>query len=218
MTRVFDTAMAVCALMLGSCTVTMPGSATATTASAVWPDACSALPGYADFRRTLERAVAARDTAAFRALFQPKGSMRIGNVGSHINTPAWGFDTPDGAAAWAELDEILRYGCAARDGKAILPAMAELVEDNLDPSFDMAITDLVVRKSAAETAPALRRIKRGGLVQVTTYDNPQGWVEVWIGGKPGFVKSGELRSPHSYQMVLVSVDGRWFIREVGSGV
>lgn len=181
-------------------------------------DECSARPGFATFHAELARIVAARDGAAFKALFHAQGAMRVEGIGGPASAPDWGFARPEAVRVWRELDELLPLGCVLRGGKAMMPAMAGLVEDGtVDPEYDMALVDLAIHAGMDEGSPVLRRAKAGTLLQTVSY--PDGWVEVWLGGeRTGYVAASQMRSPHSYQLEAIEEDGRWYLREFGSGV
>jgi hypothetical protein len=203
------------ALLLAACATTSSSSRLSRYLDA---DECSARPGFAAFHAELVRISAARDGAAFRALFHPDGAMRVEGIGGRGATPDWGFGRPEAAAVWRELDELLPLGCVLRDGKAMLPAMAGPVEDGtVEPEYDMALVDLAVHARMDDASPVLLRARAGDLLQAISY--PDDWVEVLVGGeRTGYVRAAQIRSPHSYQLVAVEEAGRWYLKEFTSGV
>ena len=207
--------VAVLAAVLASCTMPPPETAYG---SRGWADECSALPGFAAFRAELERAVTARDEAAFDALFHPEGAMRVNGVGGHNRARPWNLSEMEASGVWKVLDEMLPLGCVERDGHVFLPAMYGMVEDGLvEPEYDMAIADLAVHARPDDSAPVQRHFRTGELIRTVSYDDD--WIEVLVDGhRQGFVRADQLRSPHGFQMQLIEEGGRWYIREFGGGV
>jgi hypothetical protein len=177
------------------------------------------VPGYALFRTKLERVVAARDSAAFRALFHPEGAMRVNGIGGQASTPDWGFGRPHAAAVWTELEQILGLGCVRHEDRMLLPAMALLAEEGaVVPEQDMAIERFALRGAPDSEAPVVRWIDPGELVTLISSGEPEGWAQLQVDGREGYGPSDSLRSPHSFQLVLVPFNGGWRMREFTSGV
>lgn len=191
----------------------------AVAAVAEWPDECAGVAGYAAFRSALEEVAAARDGRRLRALFHPGGSMRVNGIGGSAGgTFDWGFDRPQAASVWEELDEILRLGCARRGERLYLPAMAALVEDgSVSTDVDMSLTDAPAFESREDGAAVIGRIAKGETVETIAHD-PAGWVRVLVDGREAYVRAADLRSPHSFVLVLSNEGGRWGIAEFASGV
>lgn len=180
---------------------------------------CSAVPGYGAFRAKLEQAVAARDGAALRALFHPQGAMRVNGIGGNASTRDWGFDRPNAGTVWAELEDILKFGCVRHGDRLLLPAMAILAEDgSVVPEQDMVIERFALRAAPGPGAPLVRWVDPGELVTLISSGDPEGWAQLQIDGQDGYGRSDSLRSPHGFQLVLVPFEGGWRIREFTGGV
>lgn len=177
-------------------------------------DNCTTVPGYAAFRTEFERVVIARDGDGLRALFHPEGVMRVHGIGGRGDTPDWGFGRPQAEAVWKELDQILPLGCATSEERLVLPALFVYAEtEEL-----VLLRAETLRLAPQADAKAVRRVQRGQYASFTVYDTPSGWTEVTVDGATGYVPTTSLRSPFSFRLELVPVDGGWLIREFSDGV
>lgn len=178
-------------------------------------DQCLGQPGYADFRRELNAVVARRDVVAFRGLFVGVDGMRVDGVS--LRDSSWSAEGT--ASVWRELNAILLLGCKQQGERLYLPAVAALVESGeFADETDVVLAPTVARERPDARAPALRRLVRGDIVERINYNAAEGWNEVRIGDRSGFILTSHLRSTLDYQLTLVPVGAGWKIREFIVGV
>ena len=181
-------------------------------------DGCTRVEGYHRFRTRLMKVVERRDSAALRALFHLKGSMRLNGIGGPMSSSDWGFDRPDADKVWETLNEIVRLGCARRGETLIIPAMAALAYDGLDDGHVVAMHNVALHSSPSAHAPMLRMARRGEVLNVTLHDVVTGWTELLDQNGAAFVPTSAVRSPHSTRMELSVEKGEWAIRKFGGGI
>jgi len=182
-------------------------------------DQCLVVPGYMLFRSQLVEAAMEGDGERFRALFHPKGSMRVWGIGGSASSRDWGLDRPEAGRMWAEVDQLLSLGCVIRGDELLLPAMASMAKDGTRQEDSVvAIDNVDLRTEPNDRAPLVRHIARGETLSEATFGEDTNWIQVNASGKRGYVPASNVRSPLSFQMVLVRYEGQWRIREFGSGV
>lgn len=185
----------------------------------IFKDVCLSVPGYQAFRSKLESIVETRDGAALRALFDSAGAMRVNGIGGGPGNEDWGFSRPNVESVWPELEAILKFGCVAQGDRLILPAMAALIDDPaVSTDHYVAIKAVDLKAAPKEASATIRRIAPGELVLVVYPGEPDGWSRLLVDGAEVFARSGSLRSPYSFQLVLYRFHGEWRIREFTSGV
>lgn len=213
-------ALAVVLLLLGSCSTAPAGEggiAVAAAYTASFDDECVSEPRYLQFRTQLRAVVAAKDGTAFRALFHTKGAMRVNGIGGNATTPDWGFDRPAAQAVWDELQQILTLGCVRQGDRLLLPAMAALIDAGISDSV-VALSDVPLRKQPDGAALILGILRKGATATWVIYDDPPGWTQLLVNGRPAYATTINLRSPTSYLLSLSSTDAGWRISEFNSGV
>lgn len=180
-----------------------------------WPDECALLPGYAAFSARLQATVAARDAAGLRDLFAADGRMRMNGIGGVPGSTDWGLDRPAAAAVWAELDTLLGLGCTVRRGRAMLPFVASMTEDETGDGV-IALRPLVVRSAPDWSSPAVQSVAKGVRLTLLTGPDDRGWAQVAVGeGGIGHVRYDQVRSPLGTVLVLVDEGGQWRIKWLG---
>jgi hypothetical protein len=182
-------------------------------------DRCTGQTGYAEFRRALKVATAQRDAVAFDRLFTAKGSMRVNGFSRYSGRDDKRWHSPGVANLWREIDAILGLGCMRDGAKLYLPSVGALAENGaVADETDIALTATQVRRRPAASARAIRRLRRGEIVQRIAYDTPEGWNEIQVGPTSGFVRTTNLRSTHDVMLVLVREGAGWKIAEFAGGV
>jgi hypothetical protein len=202
-----------CALLL-----VVPGASSArrpvrSAISSSWPDECKSLPGYAEFRTALEKAVLRRDAAALRRLFSTRGQMRINGLGLHSDESRWSVDSLGSAGPWTELEQLLPLGCWRANERLLIPYAAKFVKQGIlvEPAV------VVLRTTSVSEAPnassrLLERVARGAFVQMEDPYAAAGWIRVKLAhGRNGFVRSADVRSGGAAVLKLVNETGRWRI-------
>lgn len=208
------------AATLGACQASTNQPAPAATAnniSAACVDGCTDVAGYADFRSALMNAVNARDATALRGLFALDGRMRMNGVGGDRNSVDWGLGGDNANHVWSELEHILTLGCARREDRLYLPAMAVTSADE-GGDVVIAVRDTLVRASPDRAAPVLQRVAIGTSL---SYDMPvdSDWTRITATeAGQGFVLTKDVRSPNSTVIELVREGSVWRIQWLGGNL
>lgn len=179
-----------------------------------FPDKCTKLEGYDLFRSQLTRAVATRDEAAFRALFGPKGYMRMDGVGGGAPMPSNQSNRSFTTVIWEDLDQILSLGCAIDDGGLLLPYTTQAPENLRALGQMVAVRSTAVRSAPQDKAQILTIAPRGALlVQVRHPAKPaDGWEYFTLtNGRSGFARANDLRSPTDSALQVAREGADWRI-------
>lgn len=174
-------------------------------------DECGGSPGWDAFFLRLGRAIGQRDAAGLVALADPGIVLDFGG-GSGAAELQRRLSGSDGIKLWAELDAILKLGCAAgpETGNAVLPwffgqslgaadpyqvllvagekVPLRAVPDSASPAIALVTWDIV---DGIEERGAFRKVSLPG------------------GRQQGYIASGALRSPLDYRLVAQRQRGEW---------
>lgn len=179
-----------------------------------FPDKCSQLEGYGLFRSQLKKAIATRDEAAFRALFGPKGYIRMDGVGGGAQMPSNQSNKSFTTVIWEDLEQILNLGCAIDDGGLLLPYTTQVPESLSALGQMVAIRPTAVRLAPTESARVLAIAPRGALlVQIKLPAKPvDGWEYfTFRNGRSGYAKLKDLRSPLGSALQVAREGTEWRI-------
>jgi hypothetical protein len=178
-----------------------------------WPDECTSVPGYAEFRTALEDAVRRRDADAFRKLFSARGQMRINGLDLQRDASQWSTDSVSAIGPWTELERLLPLGCWRGDTRLSIPYVAKFVKQGIlaEPAV-VAVTGTSVSQAPDASSRVLERVARGAFLQMEDPYAASGWIRVSLAdGRNGFVPSADVRSPGAAVLKLLNEGGRWRI-------
>lgn len=177
-------------------------------------ETCNRLPGVAQFRAALIRAIRARDTAAFVALSAPRVKLDFGDGAGRAELRKR-LSGADGRKLWAELDRIVPLGCAVQGRNLIMPSIFEHEWGDVDPFDVMVVTgaNVTLRAGPSATARPIRTLSWALVEPLSADDFEKAFRQVKVhgGGPTGYIAANLLRSPLDYRMVASRVQGQWKI-------
>lgn len=170
--------------------------------------------GFAAFRDSVLRMVAARDTAALMAIVAPdiKNSFG-GNDGAAEFRAQWRLSEPD-SELWAILADVLRHGGRFSGPDAFTaPYTFMALPDSLD-AFEHLIVraaDVPVHAGRDSTSAILARLSHD-IVRAGPYDPETTWTAIALAGDGiGYVAADLVRSAVDYRLRFERREGRWLL-------
>ena len=184
-------------------------------------DECTSLSGFTQFRARLEAAVARRDTAFLLSIVDPKITFNFGGgSGQAAFAWEWKLKGREPSPIWQELAQMLLLGCASDEGTASMPYLFSRFPDDLD-AFEGGV---VVVKPGARlwTRPNARPTLTIPLWTVIEQSEVPGERESWRkvtlpGGRSGFARNADVRSPIDYRVIFERRKGRWVMTSFIAG-
>lgn len=183
-------------------------------------DQCSRDPGFKAFHASLKSAVAKRDGDAFLNLLAPDVLVNFGGEnGKAAFAKQWEVRSRI-SPLWAQMDAVLRLGCARVDSARVMPSLA----GQFDGDNDVDVFELSV-----VTAPGARLRKshdiEGATIATLAWDvvrpianEGDAWTKVRLhDGREGWLRADELRSPLDYRAVAEKRKGKWMITAFVAG-
>ena len=175
------------------------------------------IEGFSGLRDSLRAVVARRDTAALLALVAPDARLSFGDTpggpgGFH---DVW-FEGDPGEPVWDVLPRLLDGGSVEEDGAVMVPAVATLWPERLDPFANVAIPgDDVVAFDAPGGTP-LATLSR---VTLPTSGPPaDGWRPVTLpDGRAAVVPEPAVLSPVGYRATFWDDGDGWHLRSFLAG-
>ena len=175
------------------------------------------IEGFSGLRDSLRAVVARRDTAALLALVAPDARLSFGDTpggpgGFH---DVW-FEGDPGEPVWDVLPRLLDGGSVEEDGAVMVPAVATLWPERLDPFANVAIPgDDVVAFDAPGGTP-LATLSR---VTLPTSGPPaDGWRPVTLpDGRAAVVPEPAVLSPVGYRATFWDDGDGWHLRSFLTG-
>jgi hypothetical protein len=189
-------------------------------------DECAASKSYAPITREIITIAQTRDTQRLLALIAPDIRLDFGGgEGKALFVETWRLDRGTESPIWAELDKIVRLGCAVEDDWAAFPRYFVRAP---------ASGDVFAQYLAVGTGIAMRAAPRTTATQVATLawdvvtlvdgdasddtGNPLTWLRVQrADGMTGYVKADYLRSVTDYRLIVGMVDGKPLITHFIAG-
>ena len=183
-------------------------------------DQCAAVPGFAQFRARLKRAVAKRDRAALLALLAPDVMVSFGgDTGRAAFAKAWSFDPAERGNIWDQLERMLKLGCARSGGALLIPSLAAQFEGDEDADVFETVILLpgarLHRETGVESADP--RIAPWSVARVNGKSGDTITGVRLADGREGYVADEDLYSPLGYRMVIAKRRGRWLITAFVAG-
>jgi hypothetical protein len=183
-------------------------------------DQCSRDPGFKAFHSSLKSAVTKRDGDAFLKLLAPDVLVNFGGEnGKAAFAKQWEVKSRT-SPLWAQMDTVLRLGCARVDSARVMPSLA----GQFDSDDDVDVFELSV-----VTAPGAKLRKShdidGATIATLAWDvvrpiasEGEAWTKVRLNdGREGWLRADELRSPLDYRAVAEKRKGRWMITAFVAG-
>lgn len=170
--------------------------------------------GFAAFRDTALRIVAARDTSALLAIVAPEIRNSFGgNDGVAAFRTAWRLGEAD-SELWAVLDDILRHGGRFSGADAfVAPFTYMALPDSLDPFEFLMVRDedVPVYATPDEQGVIVGRLSHD-VVRAGPYLADPRWTAIALGGERfGYVEAHRIRSAVDYRVQFMRRDGRWLL-------
>ena len=183
-------------------------------------DQCSRDASFKAFHASLKSAVAKRDGDAFLKLLAPDVLVNFGGEnGKAVFAKQWEVKSRT-SKLWAQMDTIVRLGCARVDSAAVMPSLAGQFDYDEDANvFELSVV----------TAPAAKLRKTQGLGSATIAtlawdvvrpigNEGEAWTKVRLrDGREGWLRADELRSPLDYRAVAEKRKGKWMITAFVAG-
>lgn len=193
-----------------------PSSRVPAVASAL-ADECLSVPGYRLFRSELSQVVAERNPIRLRALFLPKGTMRVWGLGGPAGLTDWGLERPEAERMWLELEMLICFGCAIHGDTLLLPKMAALTENaRTEPDSVIVLENTTLRSRPSVRSSVLKNLRAGDTLIQVSHGEHENWLRARSGRIRGYIPAADVRSPTSFRLVLVR--RVWRISEFGDGV
>lgn len=184
-------------------------------------DECAALPGWAEFRGKLEKAVATHDAEALAALSDPNvqldfgGGQGLAELKQRLNGQSE-FDYK----LWDQIAALLPLGCGFKKGEAFLPWIYWNAPEIADPYSAMLVlgNDVSVRANASPTSPVVARLNWALVTIAEGTDPTESIVQVNLpDGRAGYMEGAKLRSLIDYRLIAERGKKGWRIVSIIAG-
>lgn len=186
-------------------------------------------PSFAAFRNQLDATIAAKDTAALRAILAPGVLVSFGGEsGPDAFFERW-RPTDPASELWPLLAKLFTLGSTVEKSDegvtAIYPYAYAAFPEDLDAFTSGVITGrgVKVREKPDETAAVVTQLDYD-VVKVPDwrFDPRTGtsppWIEVELwNGKSGFVAKSSIRSPGDYRVGFTKQGGAWRLAYLVAG-
>jgi hypothetical protein len=179
-------------------------------------DECLPVDGYFEFRQKFESIVQRRDMAAFLGLISPDISWTFGGeFGRDSFAAEWKLSTGKASPIWAELDKIIRLGCAGGEEEIVsMPHMFSQEVGTADRAASIALVlgPKVKLRAGPSTATAQKSLLNWEVVTIGDKDPSGKWTKVETGdGKSGYVRNDYLRGFLDYRIGFQRKENGWKI-------
>lgn len=167
---------------------------------------CVAVEDAEGFRMALATAVANRDEAMLQKLVDPEILLDFGG-GSGWPTMRERLNSQD-YQLWAELDKIIRLGCAMDEDSGMLALPWYWTQDlGLEDPFSTMLVvgfDVPLRQGRAPDSPLIDRISWEAVTLLDDWtDDPEALVHVQFpSGRKGYIAWKNLRSQVDYRLLV----------------
>jgi hypothetical protein len=178
-------------------------------------DECLHIDGYFELRQKFEGIVQRRDSKAFMAMVSPAISWTFGGGdGKDAFAKEWKIADGKASPIWAELDEIVRIGCAPDDKIVTMPHLfkQDTGPDETGAGQALVLGPEVKLRTGPSTATAQKALLNWELVQTGDMDATEKWTNVTTAdGKKGYVRNDYLRGVLDYRIGFERKPAGWQI-------
>ena len=209
-------------LLLGACTPDAPEADSAEPLPAYagdleFVDDAQGVTAFAVLRDTLRAVIARRDTAALLDRVGADARLSFGDApGGPEGFRSMWFDAPPDEPVWDLLARILDGGCVEEDGAIVVPAVAALWPDDLDPFGHVAVLGDDVDALAQPGGDPVASLTR--IVLPTTGPAEDGWQPVRLpDGSAAVVPVDAVLSPVGYRATFWEDADGWRLRTFLAG-
>jgi hypothetical protein len=206
------------ALLVGAATLSSPAE---TQQSSVLPlDEAVRNPEFFVFRARLQRAVAARDTAAIMRIVSPDILNSFGGDGGREEfRQSWQLHSPDRSELWEVLGFVLALG-GRFDSDTSFYAPYSMHATNID-GFEALIVlgrNVLVRAEPRGNSPIVDTVSYEAVTRWREKSGTDRWEPVRTSkGRTGWVAQEYVRSPITYRAGFIRQQGRWLLRALVAG-
>ncbi len=179
-------------------------------------DECLSVDGYFDLRQKFEDIVKRRDAKALLAMTSPTISWSFGGDASKSQFAAeWKLESGRASPIWAELDKIIRLGCANEDKNVIMPHFFSQKipdEDQGVGSVALVLGPEVKLRTGPSTTTPIKAIMNWDVVELGEADPNGKWTAVkTTDGKSGYIRNDYLRNRTDYRIAFERSAKGWQI-------
>lgn len=180
-------------------------------------DDAESVEAFSVLRDTLHAVIARRDTTALLATIAPGARLSFGDTpGGPEGFEAMWFAGEEAEPVWDILDRILRGGCVEEDGAIVVPAIAALWPETLDPFAHVALLGDEVRALDAPGGTPLARLSR--ITLPITAPSSTGWQPIRLpDGTDAVVPAGAVLSPVGHRATFWDDGDGWRLQSFLSG-
>ena len=174
-------------------------------------DECAASPSFVEFRTSLRRTIARRDSAALLSIVADDIHASLGgHIGKKDFIELWRLKEPRSSKVWMELGSALRLGCSMKASVVTAPSFEDQLSGDRDVfETRIALPGAILRKRPSDRGAAIARLN-WHLLTVDGPWNGGSWVKVKLDdGRRGFVRSALARSPIDYRAWFRKRGGHW---------
>jgi hypothetical protein len=193
-----------------------PKTASAAAASLRYPprDECLAIDGYFELRQNLEGIIKRRDKKALLAMASENIKWSFGGDGGKLAFETeWKLNEAK-SPIWAELDKIIRLGCAAEDKYVTMPHFfaQEIPGAQGVGSAALVLGPEVKLRTGPSTSTAIKAVMNWDVVELGEKDPSGAWTAVkTTDGKNGYIRNDYLRNQIDYRIGFERTAKGWQI-------
>lgn len=177
-------------------------------------DECLAIDGYFELRQNLEGIVKRRDKKALLAMASENIKWSFGGDGGKLAFETeWKLNEAK-SPIWAELDKIIRLGCATEDKYVIMPHFfaQEIQGAQGVGSAALVLGPEVKLRAGPSTATAIKAVMNWDVVELGEKDAAGTWTAVkTTDGKSGYIRNDYLRNQIDYHIGFERTAKGWQI-------
>ncbi len=178
-------------------------------------DECLHIDGYFELRQKFEGIVQRRDSKAFLAMVIPSVSWSFGGEeGKEAFAKEWKMETGKASPIWAELDKIVRIGCAPDGNIVTMPHLfkQDPGKDQSGAGMALVLGPEVKLRAGPSTATAQKALINWEAVNTGEADPTGKWTSVTTAdGKKGYIRNDYLRGFLDYRIGFERKAAGWQI-------
>lgn len=176
-------------------------------------DECASDPSFVSFRDALRNAVERKDRDFILATISDEIDFSFGGDSGRAEfVRSWRLEQGESSPLWAELDQVLRLGCARGDGDLFwAPSLVEQLDDQEDPfTAVIAVRPGAVLRAAPDAGSEAVAALEWDVLTLHSDDGADAWLPVRLtDGRHGYVRREDVRSAIDSRAAFQKIDGRW---------